>query len=185
VCVTGMGKVQGDGILSHCLFQYTSTRPSFSPMLNQMDYRGNAIGVFESGRKLLTVHHWRSWFRVNMPKAALVGKASGNEGILQRWIFPDQNLVLNNGYTINTYPGGVDKIDFEAVEKTWDGEADRFIHHIGPLRKELNATDKLTYELQLAEEVEGLGVRQVYVKKISDKAKGIEDDSVLELLWLY
>lgn len=88
VCVTGMGESQGDGITSKCLFEHTSTRPTFSPLLNQMDFRGNAIGMFESGRRMLTIHHWRSWFQVDMPKVGLVGKASGDQGILQRWGVP-------------------------------------------------------------------------------------------------
>jgi hypothetical protein len=181
-----MGHVQGDGLLSDCLFKYTSIRPTFSPMLNQMDFRGNAIGMFESGRRMLTIHHWRSWFRVDIPKATAVAEACGPEGIFQRWIFPKSNLVLNNGYTINTYPGGVDNINFEAVEKTWQGEAERFIHHVGPLRAALNDTEKATYGLELAEVVEGIGIRQVYVKRGNIGGENSsQPDGVFDLLWLF
>ena len=194
-CVEGLGETQGDQILAHCLYSYTDIRPVFDPLLNQMDFRNKddkakestADGVFESGRKMLTVHHWRSWFNVDVPIGGLVSKACGNEGIWQRWMFPQENLVLSNGYSITKYPAGVDRVNFGAVELTWKGEEHQFWASLGPLRPSLRDDEKRTFRLVHAEVLEGLGVRQLYYKKgvEHDGSQSQGDmDQVLELLWM-
>ncbi|KAH8602432.1 hypothetical protein B0O99DRAFT_500178, partial [Bisporella sp. PMI_857] len=195
ICVNGMGHFQGDQIFSHCLFDYTNVRPIFDPLLNQMDFQAKeeeslrcatADGFFESGRRVLSVHHWRSWFQVDVPAGSLVGKACGDAGIWQRWMFPQQNLVLSNGFSIVEYPAGVDKINFDAVEMTWTGEPLQFEAAIGPLRPPLKEGEKQSYRLVVAEILEGVGVRQLYYRKGSELEIGQrESDSVLELLWLF
>ncbi|KAH6681527.1 hypothetical protein B0J14DRAFT_530060 [Halenospora varia] len=194
---------QGDQIVSECLNMHTRVRPTFDQGLNQMDFRGDdnvAAGYFESGRQMLTVHHWRSWYNVDMPTVGLVGKACGNEGLLMRWVF-DNNFVLSNGYSIVEYPNGADKINFEHVEMTMEaGSIPKYIHKIGPLREKLPDEDKKTFKMLDAEIVEGWGVRQTYIEKaprekIKDEKEGEGkkeekviihgDDRVVELVWLF
>jgi hypothetical protein len=141
-------------------------------------------GYFESGRRMLSVHHWRSWFRVDIPAAARVARACGPEGIFQRWAFPRANLVLANGFSIAEYPAGLARLDLAAVEKTWAGDEAKFLHKIGPLRKPIGE-GKISYRLAASEVVDGWFVRQVYVRKASARTDmPPEMDGVLELLWL-
>lgn len=57
----GSKRNEGDQMLNECLNEHTIVRPSFDALLNQMDIRGAGIeaGYFESGRRMLTVHHVR------------------------------------------------------------------------------------------------------------------------------
>jgi len=193
VCVKGLGETQGDQIISHCLYSYVDVRPTFDPLLNQMDFRPKddsskqsaADGIFESGRKMLTVHHWRSWFDVDVAASGLVSKACGEEGIWQRWMFPKDNLLLSNGYSITEYATEVDKVNFGAVELTWKGEAHQFWASIGPLRRQLKEKEKKTLRMVHSEIIEGLGVRQLYHEKGVEHEGGERDmDRLLELMWL-
>lgn len=155
--------------------------------LHQMDINGDPSGYFESGRRLLTIHHWKSWFSVNVPMVANVSKACGDECVLQRWQF-DDDTVLSNGYSINEYPGGIERegVELGKVEKTWDGELWRYVHKIGPLREPVKEGVKRSLLLVEANVVEGVGVRQVYVERaklVEGHSVGI--DRVVELLWLF
>jgi hypothetical protein len=181
------GRSQGDQIISRCLNTFTDIRPMFDAGLHQMDILGpgeTPSGYFESGRRMLTVHHWRTWFKVDIPQSIQVSKACGSEGLFQRWAFPRSNMVLSNGYSIAEYPKGLNEIDFAAVEKTWQGEEAKFLHKIGPLRNPVGQ-DKISYRLVASEVVDRWYVRQTYLYK-GDKPVGEEQemDEVLELLWL-
>lgn len=178
-CSTGMGLQQGDLILSSCLNQHTEVRPKFDEGLNQMDIVGNPAGYFECGRRMLTVHHWRTWFQLDIPMCARVSRASGAEGVFQRWSFPSQNFVLSNGYSIAEYPQGLDAIDLSSVEKTWEGEPAKFLHKIGPLRPAMG-DEKVSYKL-VATDVKDKFVRQLYLNKAKDRN---DMDHVLELKWV-
>jgi hypothetical protein len=96
-------KNQGDQIVNDCLNDFSTVRPTFDMELHQMDINDDLSGYFESGRRLLTIHHWKSWFSVNVPMVANVSKACGDECVLQIWQF-DDDTVLSNGYSINEYP---------------------------------------------------------------------------------
>lgn len=186
-CVTGMGQEQGDGILGKCLNEYTSVRPHFDLELNQMDLKGNVDGLFEGGRRMLTIHHWRSWFTIDVPLIHSVSKICGFEGPLMRFLFPAENLMLVNGFSITEYPDGVGGVDFTAVEKTWNGEAKRFAHHVGPLREAVEDGRKNRFGLVKSEVVEG-GLRQLYFRPRgegnSNEEEGGGMDGLLELFWL-
>lgn len=182
------GRSQGDQIISRCVNTFTDIRPMFDASLHQMDILGpgeTPSGYFESGRRMLTVHHWRTWFKVDIPQSLKVSKACGAEGLFQRWSFPKSNMVLSNGYSIAEYPKGLDEIDFAAVEKTWQGEEANFLHKIGPLRKAVGR-EKMSYRLVASEVVDKWYVRQTYLyrgDKFGDEMQ--EMDEVLELLWLF
>ena len=61
-------------------------RPGFDLGLNQMDIRGSAAGLFEGGRRMLMVHHWRSWFQVDVARLELWRKLA------------DLNACFRDGY---------------------------------------------------------------------------------------
>jgi hypothetical protein len=178
---------QGDQIVNECLQAHSAVRPIFDQGLNQMDINGNfhtPAGYFESGRQMLTIHHWRSWFFVDMPAVSSVSKACGYEGVLMRWKFAG-DVVLNNGYSITEYPKGIKDSELAAVEQTWPGEKEKFIHRIGPLREKLERDRKRTYGM-VATVVTEEGVRQTYIERaeeVNDKKVG--EDKVVELVWLF
>ncbi|KAL5326391.1 hypothetical protein ACEPPN_004075 [Leptodophora sp. 'Broadleaf-Isolate-01'] len=75
---------QGDQIVNECLNDYLSVRPTFDHGLQQMDIKGDGSGYFESGRRMLTVHHWRTWYVVDVTLAINVSKVCGFECVFQR-----------------------------------------------------------------------------------------------------
>jgi hypothetical protein len=177
------GKGQGDGLVSECINTHTASKVIYDHGLNQMDIHSPA-GYFESGRRMLTVHHWKSWFDVDVAASSLVSKACGDECIFQRWKFDSQRLVLNNGFSINVYDENVfPDINFADVEMTWPGQPQNYIHHISPLREAVTEGKK-TFRMVESVVLEGLGVRQVYVWRDGDH-KGELIDEVKELLWLF
>ncbi|KAG0652087.1 hypothetical protein D0Z07_1440 [Hyphodiscus hymeniophilus] len=174
---------QGDGIFSDCVSIYTDVKPIFDHGLNQMDIMGSpnaGDGYFESGRRMLTVHHWKSWFDADIPLAAKVSEVVGDEGVFMRWCFAG-GVVLSNGYSIVEYGEGIGDVDLSKVERTWDGTDGRWLHHIGPLRSKLKEDKKKSFRLIDAEMVEG-GLRQIYLHKATEGEAGV--DGVLELFWL-
>jgi hypothetical protein len=171
----------GDQLFNDCLNQYTDVKPFFDHGLNQMDITGSPDGYFESGRRMLTVHHWKSWFHVNVPMASKVSEVCGEEGVFMRWGFQD-DVVLSNGFSIVEYGDGIAEVELEKVEKTWIGKEDRFLHHIGPMRGALEGEKKRSFRLVEAEVLEE-GVRQVYLHRATDAENGV--NGLLELLWLF
>lgn len=175
-------KDQGDQIFNDCINTYTDVKPNFDHGLNQMDINGSPDGYFESGRRMLTVHHWKSWFHVDVPTSGVVSRATGDESVFMRWKF-DGGMVLSNGFSIVEYIGGLEEVDLWKVEKTWEGKDHRWLHHIGPLREKLGEDRKKSFWLVEAQVMDGVGVRQVYLHKATDGENGV--DGVLELVWLF
>jgi hypothetical protein len=178
---------QGDQIVNECLQGHSPVRPIFDQGLNQMDITGDfytPAGYFESGRQMLTIHHWRSWFFVDMPAVSAVSKACGYEGVLMRWKFAG-DVVLSNGYSITEYPKGITDSELAGVEQTWPGRKEQFIHRIGPLREKLERDRKRTYGM-VATAVTEEGMRQTYVER-AEGVSGMEagEDKVVELVWLF
>ncbi|TVY29328.1 hypothetical protein LHYA1_G001365 [Lachnellula hyalina] len=178
---------QGDQIVNECLDAHSPVRPTFDLGLNQMDIHGDfaePAGYFENGRQMLTIHHWRSWFHIDMPAVATVSKACGDEGILMRWLF-EGDVVLSNGYSIAEYPRGISETDLQSVELTWSDDVWKFMHHIGPLREKMGRDQKRSFgmvETVVLEE----GVRQTYLEKAEEIGmKKVGMDRVVELLWLF
>lgn len=180
-------KTQGDQVVNDCLNDHSSIRPSFDHGLNQMDVRGDMSGYFESGRPLLTIHHWKTWYHVDIPMAANVSKACGFECLFQRWTFTD-NTVLSNGYSVVEYPHGFDGLPLEEVERTWEGEWKMFIHHMSPLREPMGREVKRSARLVETVDVKE-GIRQVYIERMEDGEDGKPRegamDRVVEIVWLF
>ncbi|RDW82320.1 hypothetical protein BP6252_03432 [Coleophoma cylindrospora] len=180
------GGGQGDGVLMECLMNWSEARPTYDPALNQMDIKGNPDGLFESGRRMLTTHHWKSWFHVDMHAVSRIWKACGEEGILMRFRFND-GIVLSNGYSIVEYGTTAEDLDFHAVELTWDGSKGEFLHRLGPIREAVPKDKKKTYRMRNTTVLEGGSVRQTYIHEApidDERPEERGEDSVLELVWL-
>ncbi|KAH7333405.1 hypothetical protein BKA65DRAFT_527563 [Rhexocercosporidium sp. MPI-PUGE-AT-0058] len=191
---------EGDELLDSCLNKFTPFRPTFDPSLHQMDiYNGDGsspeAGYIESGRKLLSIHHWKTWYEFDVSLGAAVALATGNEGIFQRWLF-DGNTVLTNGYSVVEYPqtggyGGITTQELAEVEYTWnEGDQEelwRYVHMMGPLRPRKTSEKKRSARLVDAVEVivpEGRAIRQTYVEKAVISTAFRPRERVVELIWL-
>lgn len=193
-CATKLVGDQGDHMLTHCINKYTSTRLTIDYDLHQLDFRGDVSGFFQSGRLPLTIHHWRSWFSLDVAKMALVSRVAGDNSILQRWRFhpyPNANgshMVLSNGYSIVVYGRNVTMPSEEHVEWTWraNGEQNemwQWEHAVGPLvEQKIEGKEKETFLMVDAKLNEKDGsVRQIYYRNgTKEKLR----DRVLELVWL-
>ena len=129
-------KIFGDHIIFECIYRFSDTRLTHIDGLYQIDLHGDRSGVWESGRRIITLHHWKEgywsedgsgldgirhsrWFP--MDKMALVKDVCGEDCYLQRFLF-GQNTILTNGYAIASYPtGGLqrDETRLDKMERTW------------------------------------------------------------------
>ena len=148
------------------------------------------------GRKLLSIHHWKTWYDFNVSQGAAVAVATGDEGIFQRWLF-EGDTVLSNGYSVVEYPrtgdyGGITEKELGEVEYTWnEGDPEelwRYVHMMGPLRPRKTSEKKRSARLVDAVEVsihEGRALRQTYVEKSQINTVFRPRERVVELLWLF
>ena len=185
----------GDGRLAECVTRYSRTRLTYLRDLHQMDIVGDQSGIYESGFKPLTLHHWRGWANIPMPKVGQIAALTGGRGLFQRWRFSD-GYVLTNGFSLVKYGSLArrsdtnslsdvelrDEIDFTKTEFTWDnGVMSEFEHSLGPFRPRLTADQKITWlfvDGQAENSEDGL-VRQFYVRK--EGRQGLPE--VVELAW--
>lgn len=205
-CKDRSGAGAGDIRIFECIQWHTNVKLTHVPGLHQIDLHGDRSGLFESGRQLVTVHHWKEgwWDEEGMglsnsqptnwfPMASMHLVASiCNTCFLQRWQFGD-DMVLSNGYSIATYPTGIlqnfpKDLGLEKVEHTWltpaviEGSHNAgFDHYLGPLRPALELEkDKVQYRFLDAVAVEG-GVRQWYLRLGNTTENRL--DEIVELFW--
>lgn len=190
-----LGGDQGDRLLYNCIHTKTEVALSYLPCLKQEDQFGDPSGLYESGRKLLSMHHFKSWHHSQPAKMHTVASACGEDCVLQRFQFKD-NFIVSNGYSVAQYPKGIN-FDIDQVEGTFELPNENEFQDVmmmyvyGELRKDLNKTGrKLGWEL-IDARVEGDGrVSQVYLKRHMDQrwiAEGEENpalDSVVVLTWI-
>ena len=180
-CKNSLRTSAGDISVMDCVFAHSNAKLTPIPELHQADTHGDISGLYESGRKHLSLHHWKDGVLIGkglpMESMHLVSDVCG-ECFLQRWQF-DDDIVLSNGYSIAEYPGGqMGKINFDRMEETWQRGMD-VRHTFGPVRERLELDkEKIQYKL-LDSMKSGDGVRQLYLHK------GVEGDAdtVLELVW--
>ncbi|GES59426.1 hypothetical protein ATEIFO6365_0003070700 [Aspergillus terreus] len=168
----------GDRRISLCVYQHTSTRLTINHRLHQLDIMGDVSGFFESGRQPpLSVHHWKSWFHMDMAKVSVVSELCGDDCLLRQWQFAD-GYILTNGISIIKYSSPVDPND-TTMELTWEGQNgavhESYLHEMGPLRPK--DWDKISYLLEDSV-VEGNNVHQWYVHR--DPERG---DEIFEVIW--
>ncbi|MCJ1310187.1 hypothetical protein MMC25_003848 [Agyrium rufum] len=189
----------GDISVMDCIYAHTDTKLTSIADLHQADMHGDLSGFYESGRKHLSLHHWKdgSLFGKGLPMhkmhlAADVCTSGGGDCFLQRWQF-GSDTVLTNGYSIAVYPNGhlghgADGVEpdekrtplLEKMEGTWNRNM-KAEHSLGPARDPLELEkDKVQYLFVDAMPFGG-GVKQLYLHK--GKAEG-DLDTLLEVTWL-
>ncbi|KAI4145841.1 MAG: hypothetical protein LQ341_002248 [Variospora aurantia] len=181
----------GDIRLRECISWHTRIKLTNILDLHQIDIHNDLSGIYESGHRILSLHHWKGGGPDGkgypLHRMHLVADICG-DCFLQRWQVGD-DMLLVNGFSIASYPhGGVKQLDLEKVEETWDhprvvdGSANEngVDHSLGPTRPKLKlGEEKIQYRLLDSTVVAGGAVRQVYFRA------GVagDHDSVLELLW--
>ncbi|KAE8306745.1 hypothetical protein BDV41DRAFT_100469 [Aspergillus transmontanensis] len=168
-------KGAGDRMIARCIYSHTTTKLKWEPGLHQLDLRGDASGFYESGRPLpLSLHHWKSWFHVDMVALSKVAAICGEACLLRRWELSD-DWYLINGFSVVKY--SLPLQDPNSMEQTWDNSKykgpDPFEYSLGPLRSK----DEGKVSFRLKEAIaETDRVRQIYVRKQ-------EKPQVIEVVW--
>ncbi|KAH8808125.1 glycosyltransferase family 31 protein [Xylogone sp. PMI_703] len=188
----------GDVTIMDCVYRFSSAKLEHVPGLHQVDMHGDLSGFYESGRDMLSLHHWKGSFsdyKLEMEKMHIVADIC-DDCFLQRWQFDDET-VLTNAFTIAQYPEGrisgkwtgvlgtggrVEKINLERVEETWDGGLN-VLHSLAPLRPKVGDEKKShklldSFVVQYDDMPKNKIVRQVYVRKVEG-----EPSTVLVLNW--
>ena len=194
-CREQSGSSAGDMRIQECIQWHSHVKLTPIPDLHQLDMGGDLSGVYESGWRPLSLHHWKGdwwddksrrgndWFPLLLMH--LVANVCG-ECFLQRWRF-GRDAVLTNGYSIAIYPKGISEKELMQPEHTWLGPRkvpDTFnpgyVHSLGTPRVPRKLEEeKVQYMFLDAEVVDG-GVRQYYLHR------GVGDDeldTLVELVW--
>ncbi|KAF3762771.1 family 31 glycosyltransferase [Cryphonectria parasitica EP155] len=179
-CLEEAALPSGDGMLRDCVYYHSKTKLTLVPGLHQQDMRGDLSGFFEAGLKPLSLHHWKSWYEEPVFRIAEVAKLCG-DCFLQRFQFGEDTL-FSNGYSIALYRKGLQDLNLDWMEATWNQHGPEFDFSIGPLRPALKKHEKRSYRLKDAEWLADGRLRQIYVYK-RDWQSGEEMDEVIELLW--
>ncbi|KXX79147.1 hypothetical protein MMYC01_204181 [Madurella mycetomatis] len=192
-CITTTSVPGGDGMLRDCVYAHTTTKLTLVDGLYQHDFRGDASGFFESGRRVLSLHHWKSWYRAPVAAMASITRVCG-DCFLQRFRF-GRDTLLANGYSITQYSPAarLDSIDLSRVEGTWQyADDDKFDFVYGPFREALGPEAKKSWRLMSTVEgprdggQDGAGggaMRQVYVYRARRDLEENPVDEVIELVW--
>lgn len=169
----------GDRRIGNCIYEHTTTRLTVDHRLRQLDLMEDASGFFESGREPpLSVHHWKSWFKADMPKLGVISDLCGDTCLLRQWHFSD-DWILTNGFSVVRYGFKPPKDDI-SMEMTWDSHnganQEGYLHELGPLRPK--DENKRSYLLADAEDESNGRVTQWYIMRNPKRG-----DEVLELSW--
>jgi hypothetical protein len=208
-CKEHLRTTAGDISVMDCVYRFTSTKLTHIPGLHQVDMHGDLSGFYESGREMLSLHHWKegsaAGYKLEMEKMHMVADIC-DSCFLQRWQFPNE-FVLSNGFSISHYPQGhisgqkpggilgtgvgaqVNKINLEQMEKTW-GDDINVLHSLAPVRDKMTEETKVGYKLLDSMIVDSDPnhlrdtVRQVYFKEgVEKEGGGKEQDTVMVLNW--
>lgn len=200
------GKTPGDWKVAQCVHRYLHTNFTQWNSLYQVDSRQLLHGLFESGKPIDTVHHWSSWYHLNVVKMSSVAAAAGKNSVLRRWKIdhirpgdPRQSdsdsdkknekesfWVFTNGYSLVKYTLDVPQtglsekaIDFNKMEATWTDELHADEKRLGKLRPQnQDGVTKERWMMKHSVVLEG-NVHQTYVK-----SSGRDAGSVIEIVWL-
>lgn len=201
-CLSGRG---GDMLIMACIHAHSRARLTTVAGLWQMDFMGDTAGLYESGRRMLSMHHWKSWHWLPVRDMAAVTRVCG-DCFLARFVFSrrrpveegahaaavwggperlggrDGVTVLNVGYSINVYTGDEGLPDLSRVEQTWDG-TDAWKDYewsVGPLRPPVDRQTKKTWWLKTAVWGGKGELTQTYLHEGRGEGKV---DEVIELIW--
>ncbi|KAN0059867.1 hypothetical protein ACQY0O_008441 [Thecaphora frezii] len=152
----------GDSRVAQCVYATTLTKLTIEPSLRQGDLLGDVRGLMESGRWTTSLHHWKSWFHVDVVALQEVGDVCSAGCVLQRFVFGGAEragagesggrgrgqVVLTNGYDIVEYAEGVE-VEAKRMQRTWNVEpGSDFQHSLAPLRDPLvEGSERWTWSL--------------------------------------
>ncbi|KAI1370948.1 glycosyltransferase family 31 protein [Hypoxylon crocopeplum] len=178
-CIDEATSREGDIIIRDCVYTNSRAKLTILPGLYQQDMRDDVSGFFEAGLRPLNLHHWKSWYRAPVEKMARAAKFCG-DCFLQRWRF-GTDTVFSNGFSIATYRDGLESVDLQSMEGTWNKAGRDYDFSLGPLRKPYPTDQKTSYQLREAEFAENGDLKQLYVR-LGNSLAG-ELDEVVELVW--
>ncbi|ETS86871.1 hypothetical protein PFICI_00699 [Pestalotiopsis fici W106-1] len=172
----------GDIIIRDCVFHHSNARLTTLPGLYQHDLLGDMRGFFESGVEPINLHHWKNWYQAPVVAMSAATEFCGS-CFLQRWLF-GSNTLLSNGFSITLYPDGLDSIDLNKMERTWNqvypDEDPHYEWVLGALRESVPNDQRISYFLRDTEVYNGT-MRQLYLReRIEDSDLA---DEVIELIW--
>ena len=209
-CKENLRTTAGDISVMDCIYHFSSTKLTHIPELHQVDMHGDLSGFYESGQKILSLHHWKegsaAGYKLEMEKMHLVADIC-DSCFLQRWQFPHE-VVLSNGFSVCEYPQGhisgrkpggvlgtgidigsiheVEKIDLQRMEETWADEIN-VLHSLAPARPKLDGNAKLSYKLldsMLVDSDLDNGRKGTVVRQVYFREGGEgERDKVMVLNW--
>jgi hypothetical protein len=208
-CKENLRTSAGDITVMDCVYRHTSTKLIHVPGLHQVDMHGDLSGFYESGREMLSLHHWKegsaAGYKLEMEKMHLVADVC-DSCFLQRWQFPKET-ILTNGFSISVYPQGhisgqngvlntgvgakIKKVNLDLMEQTW-GDDIEVTHSLAPTRPKLDEEAKISYKLldsMLVKNDPSIGgkgdiVRQIYFKEGMEKDEDKKEmDTVMVLNW--
>ncbi|KAI1496835.1 glycosyltransferase family 31 protein [Biscogniauxia marginata] len=178
-CIAEATSPEGDIIIRDCVYTNSKAKLTILPGLYQQDMKHDVSGFFEGGLRPLNLHHWKSWYFEPVEKMAKAADFCG-DCFLQRWRF-GTDTVLSNGFSIATYRDGLETVDLQSVEGTWE-RADRdYDFSIGPLRRPYTPEQKRSYRLKDVEVTSKGDLRQLYI--LPGNPDVGELDEVVELIW--
>lgn len=194
-CADTPPSTSGDVTVMECIYRFSTAKLTNLPELYQLDIKNDLSGFFESGRPILSFHHWKAGpEKQELDKTHRIADVC-DDCFFQRWQFGDF-LILSNGYSIQTYPhgdlvgedGGATtkspaKLDLLQMEETWD-EKFNVKHSLSPLRPKLSKIAKVQYKILDSFFVVKDGkkcVRQVYARKGTPL---VRIDDVMVLTWI-
>lgn len=185
----------GDITVMDCVYRFSTTKLTHITGLHQVDMHGDLSGFYESGREMISLHHWKegsaTGFKLEMEKMHLVADVC-DSCFLQRWQFSGE-VILSNGFSIAHYPKGhisgkklgllgtgaeVKKINLEEMEHTWADDIN-VLHSLAPARDRMGEEEKLSYKLLDSVKADGDVVKQVYFRE----GPGTDQDTVIVLNW--
>jgi hypothetical protein len=205
-CKAHLRTSAGDISVMDCIYQHSAVKLTHIPELHQVDMHGDLSGFYESGREILSLHHWKegsaAGYKLEMEKMHLVADIC-DDCFLRRWQFNNE-ILLSNGFSITQYPQGhltgkkpggvlgtgvggvVDAVDLEKMEHTWADEI-RVTHSLEPARPKMEDNIKTSYKLldsmwidsDPERHMQHDTVRQVYFKEGGEGEK----DTVMVLNW--
>lgn len=195
-CRENLRTSAGDISIMECIYRFSETKLTPIPTLHQVDMQGDLAGFYESGRQMLSLHHWKEGsmvgYKLDIEKMHLVANIC-DSCFLQRWLFPNE-LVLTNGFSIVQYPeesiagykvgenlgsgigNGDLTLNLDEMEETWNGKIN-VRHSLAPTRERIPDEFKVSYKLldsvivdcgRQCSGKQGEVVRQLYFKKEND-----------------
>ncbi|PLB49892.1 hypothetical protein P170DRAFT_435202 [Aspergillus steynii IBT 23096] len=173
-------KDMGDKRVARCIYHHTNTKLTWDHGLFQLDMRDDVSGFFEAGRPLpLSLHHWKSWFDVDVVAMHKVASICGDDCQLQRWRLTDDSFFVN-GFSVIKYSQPMH--DMLSMEQTFDdsdwARDEGFAFSLGPLRPK--DYDKISFRMRSAI-VDGDRVRQLYIDQPPPELN--LKPRVLEVVW--